>query len=73
VLVKQKRENTNKQKTKKNKLWLKAQIAKNQSKESHNGNKKNKDSHACLKTKIYLFFIFCRLLTEKKQAKGKMT
>jgi hypothetical protein len=71
VLVKQKRENTNKQKTKKNKFWLKVQITKNQSKESHNGNNKKKDSHACLKTTKKN--TFCQLLTEKKQAKGKMT
>jgi hypothetical protein len=32
VLIKQQRENTNKHKTKKDKFWLKAQIAKNQSK-----------------------------------------
>jgi hypothetical protein len=45
-------------KTKKKKFWLKAQIAKNWSKESHNGNKKNKDSHACLKTiKKKLYFL----------------
>jgi hypothetical protein len=54
-------------------FWLKAQITKNQIKESHNGNCKNNDSHACLKTIIFIFFIFfCQLLTEKKQAKGKM-
>jgi hypothetical protein len=31
-------------------FWLKAQIAKNQIKKSHNSNCKNNDSHTCLKT-----------------------
>ena len=39
------------------KLWIKAQIAKNQIKKSHNSNCKNNDSHTCLKTvKKKIFF-----------------
>jgi hypothetical protein len=60
VIEKQQRENTDKHKTKKNKFCLKVQIATNQSKESHNGNEKqkNKDSYACLKTIIFYFLFF---------------
>jgi hypothetical protein len=38
-------------------FWLKAQVAKNQIKKSHNRNCKHNDSHTCLKTVIlFLFF-----------------
>jgi hypothetical protein len=68
VPVKQQRENTDKHKTKKNKFWLKMQIAKNQSKESHNGNKKQKQrlSRLSKNHKKKIIFIFCQLLTEQK-------
>jgi hypothetical protein len=39
-------------------FWLKEQITKNQIKKSHNNNCKNNDSHTCLKTVIYFFYIF---------------
>ena len=37
-------------------FWLKAQIAKNRIKKSHNSNCKNNDSHTCLKTVKFLIF-----------------
>jgi hypothetical protein len=53
------------------KLYIKVQITKNQIKQSHSGNCKKNDSHACLKTirKQFLFLFFCQLLTKKKQAR----
>ena len=56
---KERKEKYRQAKNQEKQLWFKVQIAKNQIKESHNGNCKNNDSHACLKTirkQFYFYF-----------------
>jgi hypothetical protein len=73
VLGKQQRENINKHKTKKNKFWLKAQIAKNHSKDTQWQSRKQRLLRLSKNHKKKKNYIFCQLSTEKNKAKGKMT
>jgi hypothetical protein len=51
------------------KFWLKARIAKNQSKRRTNGNQESTNSYACLKTmkqNLYFFYLFYQQSIKKK-------
>jgi hypothetical protein len=69
VLIKQQRENTDKHKTKKDKFWLKAQIAKNQSEGTQWKSRKQRLLRLSKNHKTKFFFL-CFLSTINQEKAG---